>query len=329
MLEVKITIGQVSEKGGGMHLDLGDIKLSVQYNVRVVNKDTGGVLSDNATVPYGTKLGFDFIKHDYNDISWFSGGKIYDSPYGSFINGAAMPRDLCKVGSNEVAGRNSGGYNGYAHYTVDPPTKSIRGLGGVTCSDASNDGLNCTMDKAGTYTSNFVFNSTAGKFWVGVAEGKGNCAGSDNTSENVPLQSIHYRITVNPPPVQNNPPTTPTLSISSQGSGACVVGTPYTISMTATDSDNDQVRYLVDWDNDGTTDQIVPSSGYVDSGVAQQASRTFSTSGSKTMQVRAEDVKGSLSSWSPLTFSCANAPVSPPPPPPPPPPPSSSGQCGD
>jgi len=68
-------------------------------------------------------------------------------------------------------------------------------------------------------------------------------------------------------------------------SGSCTVGQNHSISMTATDPDaTDQVRYLIDWDNNGTVDQTVPASGYVNSGTAQSASRTWSTSGSKTVK---------------------------------------------
>jgi hypothetical protein len=129
---------------------------------------------------------------------------------------------------------------------------------------------------------------------------------------NVPTQTIPFTLTVVEPPPDNEPPTNPTLSASSGAS--CVVGTPHSISMTASDPDDDSVRYLVDWDADGSVDQIVPPSGYVPSGTTQTASRTYATEGSKTVQVKAEDEGGLSSEWATLTFSCSETPPPPPPP---------------
>lgn len=43
-----------------------------------------------------------------------------------------------------------------------------------------------------------------------------------------------------------------------ESEGSCTVDSLHVISMTATDLDSDQLRYLVDWNADGTIDQFVP-----------------------------------------------------------------------
>lgn len=118
----------------------------------------------------------------------------------------------------------------------------------------------------------------------------------------VPAQVISYPITVVDGP--NTAPASPSISAS----GQCLVDSPYALSFSATDSDGDTLRYLVDWDNDGTADQIVPPSGYVASGSVQTASRTFTLPGTKTIKVLAEDSKGSVSAWRTHTVDCSAAP---------------------
>lgn len=119
----------------------------------------------------------------------------------------------------------------------------------------------------------------------------------------VPAQVISYPITVVDGP--NTAPASPTISAG----GSCTVDSPYTLTFSATDSDGDTLRYLIDWDNDGSADQIVPPTGYVSSGSVQTASRTFTLPGTKTIKVLAEDSKGALSAWKTHTAECTEAPV--------------------
>jgi len=77
--------------------------------------------------------------------------------------------------------------------------------------------------------------------------------------------------------------------------------------MSATDPDNDTLRYLVDWDGDGTVDEIIPATGYVPSGTAETASRTYSMAGTKTIKVAAQDVNGNVSGWATLNFNCTGS----------------------
>ena len=54
-------------------------------------------------------------------------------------------------------------------------------------------------------------------------------------------------------------------------------------------------------------DQWVPATGYVPSGSTQSASRTYSTEGTKTVKVLAQNQNGNSSGWATLSFSCADA----------------------
>ncbi len=73
--------------------------------------------------------------------------------------------------------------------------------------------------------------------------------------------------------------------------------------MISIDPDDDELRYGIDWDADGSINQWVPPSGYVASGSSQSASRTYSSSGAKTVKVMAQDEGGLSSAWA-VTFSC-------------------------
>ena len=117
---------------------------------------------------------------------------------------------------------------------------------------------------------------------------------------NVPAQNISCPITVGP--AVPGAPTAPT--VSGQNGASCVVGTPYTITMKATDPEGDTIRYDIDWDNNLVADQFVPNIGFVPSGTAQTATRTFATAGTKTINVLAEDSNTNRSGWTSFSFTC-------------------------
>jgi hypothetical protein len=126
----------------------------------------------------------------------------------------------------------------------------------------------------------------------------------------VAAQSISCPITVIA--ADGNPPSNPALAAST----SCTLGTPHSITMNSDDPDGDSIRYLIDWNNDSSVDQFIPSSGYVPSGTTLSASRTYSTTGTKTVGVRGEDEGRQLSSWKTVTFTCADTP-------------SATAQCSD
>ncbi len=326
--------------------------VSITYGASMWEVDASGnkirQFSANEQVPAGTQVLFEFQPHASTDISWYATGNVHGTPYGDWVADAALPGP--GTGPNSVICVDKNKYESvseakqknirlYAELSVAPPTKQVTISGsGVSCAAAGNsyDKL-CTLIEPGSVSALFTFDPTFGYFyggylsnhtyvrttcdWLGIPIEKTVGSGFDSEvllknrsiyQLPIPTKSIPFTLTVVEP--AGAPPSIPSLSVA--GGASCVVGTPHTISMSATDPDGDSVRYLVDWDADGTPDQIVPPSGYVASGEAQTASRTYATAGAKTVQVKAEDEGGLASSWATLTFSCTEAP-----------PPA--GQCSD
>ena len=103
------------------------------------------------------------------------------------------------------------------------------------------------------------------------------------------------------PNVTNTPPSAPTLSCPDDGS---LTGENLSVSFSSTDADGNNVRYLVDWDANDTTDGLVPSNGtYVVQNTVQSSSKTWSSPGLKTVKVRAQVDQGEMSSPSSCSFT--------------------------
>jgi len=120
----------------------------------------------------------------------------------------------------------------------------------------------------------------------------------------VETESASVTITVTS---SNNAPNAPTITGDTTGE----TDTSYTFNFQATDPDADTIRYQIDWDNNGSVDETVPSSGYVASGSTESASRTWTSSGSKTFKARTGDDNGATSSWATHTI-VISAPTAPP-----------------
>ncbi len=94
-------------------------------------------------------------------------------------------------------------------------------------------------------------------------------------------------------------------------------GSPITISKgqstgfrfhSAPDVEGNNVYYEVDWDNDGVSDGITPTSGYVTPATIQETAHTWATSGSYTFKVRTKDNSATdpaVSEWVPFTVNVA------------------------
>ncbi|MDP1625409.1 MAG: hypothetical protein Q8L64_06680 [bacterium] len=83
-------------------------------------------------------------------------------------------------------------------------------------------------------------------------------------------------------------------------------GESVNINFSSTDSDGDDVRYLIDWDGNSSVDQYVPSTGYVSGSEEQSASRTWSSTGNKVVRVSAQDTQGNTSSTASCTISVSS-----------------------
>ena len=116
----------------------------------------------------------------------------------------------------------------------------------------------------------------------------------------IPAQQINCTVNViNPDP---HPPTPPQLSLDA--GGACYVGDASTLTMTSTDADGEGIQYYIDWNNDGTADQVAPPSTFSPSGTPVSANKVFSTPGIKTIRVFAKSASGGLSSATFTTTDC-------------------------
>ena len=107
----------------------------------------------------------------------------------------------------------------------------------------------------------------------------------------IPLRTITFGLTAVTP---NSPPTAPTVNPNPLSG---TTRTSYSITLTTSDPDaGDRIRFGIDWNNDGTTDQYQPSPGFSAS-MNQTVPRTWNTPGAYTYKVRAEDNNGGVSGW--------------------------------
>lgn len=104
-------------------------------------------------------------------------------------------------------------------------------------------------------------------------------------------------------------PTPPTIS----GPTTLTTGQSGTYSFVSTDPQGQQVTYAVDWNSDGTDlwmpyGSVPPPGGmtYVNSGVSQSASKSWSTPGTYTVRVLAQDYSGNNSAWATYTITVSD-----------------------
>lgn len=105
----------------------------------------------------------------------------------------------------------------------------------------------------------------------------------------------------------NSSPTSPSLTCPANGS---YTNTALQVSFSSTDADANGIRYRIDWDANGTVDEVVPSGGsFAGSGSQQSASRTWTSAGQKTVLVVAEDSQGAFSTVASCTFTLVASPT--------------------
>ena len=88
--------------------------------------------------------------------------------------------------------------------------------------------------------------------------------------------------------VADEPPEEPTVIGPTQGRA----GESYTYNITATDPNNDRVRFQIEW-GDGNEE----TTAYYNSGEAAEIKHTWSTQGTFHMRVKAETENGMESDW--------------------------------
>ncbi len=101
----------------------------------------------------------------------------------------------------------------------------------------------------------------------------------------------------------NNAPLAPTIS----GNATFYKDVLQNFIVTGTDPDLDQVRYGVDWNNDGVADVWT---GFVASGTSMVPTNSWPTIGTYNIKALTQDIKGANSAWSSLfTVVVTNPPV--------------------
>jgi hypothetical protein len=229
----------------------------------------------------------------------------------------------------------------YIPLMVNPPTRTVTPGSGLSCgapvSSAGTITYPCTVTGTGALNPTFNYSSTYGEFYyryydyrgagsgtsatipgcygnniamvVGATVPAGSPGGYNNSASiappyqlPVPSDSIAYPLTA--VSAANNPPAAPTITGPTTGQ----VGTSYNYTFTSTDPDSNTIRYAVDWNNDGTIDQYLPSSGYVSSGTAQSQTMQWGTAGTYKFQAKAQDSLGAFSGWTSYTVTIAPPP---------------------
>lgn len=302
---------------GNQYFSMSNIEAQVAYHASGRNTATGESVCD-ASIPVGTSVRFSFTPHTYADIFWFGTGNANDSPYGDWVAGGASDGNICQdknFAYYQPAWRWTPRYH-YIELAINPPAgKTITPPASLfDCGAAAADGsVTCVARRTGTENTLFAVPATYGYFHKAlIGDGVSSCfvesdlyvaSGAPYRLE-VPSQSMSCAVTVRDATDGGGAPNPPTVSTDA----TCRIGESHAFTIRATDPDGDPVQYLVDWDADGTTDQILPASGYIPSGTALVATRLYATAGTKTVRFAARDSTGRMSSWYTTTLSCATTP---------------------
>jgi hypothetical protein len=304
---------------------LGNPNVSIGYDFGIYDAASPTTLiPENSTVQSGKQVILKFNPYVSDNIFWFGTGYSLDSPFGEWRANAAPParvnnkvicdsKDLTGQYTTSITGNYT--FDVYIPLVVDPATRSLGQLNGLTCGAASTnpDGsvtAACTVTGTGTISPTFNYGSTFGRFYyryydlrdmTSIGWGTAGCYGN-----NIPLsltssisnpytlavaqQSFAYPLTVGP--ASNTAPNTPSLTCPS---GNVPPGQDVSVTVSATDPDSDQVRYGVDWLNTGSVNS--GWTAYVPSGTAQTLTKTggYSSVGTYTITAWTQDSNGAQS----------------------------------
>ena len=93
-----------------------------------------------------------------------------------------------------------------------------------------------------------------------------------------------------PPPSENNIPSSPSLI---DGPSEGYINNSYSFSISSTDSDNDQIKYKIDWGDETISDWT----DYIDPDSLVSFTHNWQVSGSYIVKAKAKDENGGESSW--------------------------------
>ncbi|MCA9357788.1 hypothetical protein KC902_00825 [Candidatus Kaiserbacteria bacterium] len=322
---------------------LGQVDVYVKYNANVYDATSGDLIPENGTVSVGTKLRFEPTR---GEISWNGVGYTSDTPFGQWVPGAARPgltgtqvvtgtnwSYTFRTGSCAAANWVDNPINPYNNlptpvyipFSVNPETMTVD-LSGSTAGLNDLGGNVYEVTAPGSVVAQFVYDPTFGRFYYEYISttaiyAPGSCftswdlrpmsiSGSwfgFNPTYNhpVPGASISYNITVADAPSGNNPPETPV--ITGAGANSHLAGEYQNFTIVADDLDGDALSYRIDWDNNGSVDQWVPSSGYVVPNVPQGAAKKWLSGGTYSFKAKVIDVHGAESGWGTYTIKICDA----------------------
>lgn len=309
---------------------------SVPVGTRLRFETTLGEISFSGTgkssdTPFGVwkaDAGFpDGPTYLYNSCAWPGG------PCFPFRGAGCSPQFLTT---------DNGFYKIYTPLSVHPPIPTIF-RDSASAARLSCSGNVCTVSAPGAINTDFIFPETYGKFWYEYTTSPTN-PNQGYPGCHIPWDIVSMKFSENPELNYNNNPNFPAINPSGnpdsfsvpsatitysliatqsnalpaspdiKGSADMSVpaplsgasGSPVAFHFLSTDPDTDTIRYGIDWDNNNSVDQWVPSSGYVNSGTSQTASRTWANPGVYTFKVLAQDSKGGDSGWRSHTITISN-----------------------
>lgn len=148
----------------------------------------------------------------------------------------------------------------------------------------------------GTWTSGWVESGTAiSQSHTFYSVGTKNLVVVAENEMGVTMNSTNYEIHIT-----NAAPATPSTPSGPSTGYRNVV---YSFSFSSTDPDNHIIKYVIDW-NDGTS----TTTGYYTSGNTVTVSHSWSSTGGKTIKVKAIDPYGAESAWVSKSISIVNTP---------------------
>ncbi len=188
---------------------------------------------------------------------------------------AGCPAGTCQPKFNVPTGQNTGPATGWAK-----AIGASQGWDGWISLNCSNTGACGTSNYSVVYGPG----SITGYAWGSDVIGWVSFSGST------------YGVTTNA--TFNSAPSSPTFATVPPGQTIGNPDNPVTFSLNATDPNNDQIRYGIDWNMDGTADDWMPVGvSYVNSGTTLTIDNTWTTAGLKTFQALAQDSPGLNSAW--------------------------------
>lgn len=316
---------------GGMAAGLArGANATLNYNVRLIDLETGREISDNATLAVDKQFRVERVftdpRNPNHDIFWNGTGLSSDSPYGRWVSNAGPVRDSCKT-ADKVA--DFGSLRVHVLLNVAPPVQTIVSSGPVSCNNATKV---CTVTGSGDITAGLRFERTDGRFyyrywmngsgglfagcqadnqpmWRGPLPGytiRGvpidGCHGEDckNTGGQVytasfPPETITFNLTGQDP---NNIPSKPAISMTNpRDLWALEQGT---FNFVSSDPDGDQVRYEINWNNGVVPQDNIQADGVstVPQGVTQSLNHAWpAPAGTYYIRAQAVDSNDGSSGW--------------------------------